>query len=163
MDSVKGLFNPMLVFSSDKSTSEAKNDSILVITEATARNGKPLTLALELNKEMSSHRQSYVVNDIRSIHDRSIVAQNGVDILKKWTKKGLLRYYDDKKISDWLELRRVQFPLSLTKSDISTVALNDNSVKTRSQFENSMAAKIQLERTLALLAVGVFLPEFGLE
>lgn len=148
MDSVKGLFNPMLVFSSDKSTSEAKNDSILVITEATARNGKPLTLALELNKEMSSHRQSYVVNDIRSIHDRSIVAQNGVDILKKWTEKGLLRYYDDKKISDWLELRRVQFPLSLTKSDISTVALNDNSVKTRSQFENSMAAKIQLERTL---------------
>ena len=56
MDSVKGLFNPMLVFSSDKSTSEAKNDSILVITEATAKNGKPLTLAFELNKEMSSHR-----------------------------------------------------------------------------------------------------------
>ena len=56
MDSVKGLFNPMLVFSSDKNTSEAKNDSILVITEATAKNGKPLTLAFELNKEMSSHR-----------------------------------------------------------------------------------------------------------
>ena len=89
-----------------------------------------------------------MVNDIRNIHDRSIVAQNGGDILKKWTEKGLSKYYDDKKISDWLELRRVQFPLSLTKSDISTVALNDNSVKTRSQFENSMAAKIQLERTL---------------
>ena len=89
-----------------------------------------------------------MVNDIRSIHDRSIVAQNGVDILKKWTEKGLLKYYDDKKISDWLAIKRVQFPLSLTKSDISTVALNDNSVKTRSQFENSMAAKIQLERTL---------------
>lgn len=142
MDSVKGLFNPMLVFSSDKSTSEAKNDSILVITEATARNGKPLTLALELNKEMSSHRQSYVVNDIRSIHDRSIVAQNGVDILKKWTEKGLLRYYDDKKISDWLELRRVQFPLSLTKSDMSMIADKNTSVKTRSQFENSMMKKI---------------------
>ena len=142
MDSVKGLFNPMLVFSSDKSTSEAKNDSILVITEATARNGKPLTLALELNKEMSSHRQSYVVNDIRSIHDRSIVAQNGVDILKKWTEKGLLRYYDDKKISDWLELRRVQFPLSLTKSDMSMIADKNTSVKTRSQFENSMMKRI---------------------
>ena len=82
-----------------------------------------------------------MVNDIRNIHDRSIVAQNGVDIMKKWTEKGLLKYYDDKKISDWLAIKRVHFPLSLTKSDISTVALNDNSVKTRSQFENSMAAK----------------------
>ena len=141
MDSVKGLFNPMLVFSSDKSTSEAKNDSILVITEATAKNGKPVALALELNKALSNHKQIYVVNDIRSIHDRSIVAQNGVDILKKWTEKGLLRYYDDKKISDWLELRRVQFPLSLTKSDMSMIADKNTSVKTRSQFENSLEVK----------------------
>ena len=148
MDSVKGLFSPLLVFSSDKSTSEAKNDSVLIITEATAKNGKPVALALELNREMTSHKQAYVVNDIRSIHDRTLVAQNGVDILKKWTGKGLLRYYDDKKISDWMELRRVQFPLSLTKSDIDTITLKDNSVKTRTQFENSMVEKIHLESSL---------------
>lgn len=148
MDSVRGLFSPLLVFSSDKSTSEAKNDSVLIITEATAKNEKPVALALELNRELTSHKQAYVVNDIRSIHDRTLVAQNGVDILKKWTEKGLLRYYDDKKISDWMELRRVQFPLSLTKSDIDTVALKDNSVKTRTQFENSMVEKIHLESSL---------------
>lgn len=148
MDSVKGLFSPLLVFSSDKSTSEAKNDSVLIITEATAKNGKPVALALELNREMTSHKQAYVVNDIRSIHDRTLVAQNGVDILKKWTGKGLLRYYDDKKISDWMELRWVQFPLSLTKSDIDTITLKDNSVKTRTQFENSMVEKIHLESSL---------------
>ena len=148
MDSVKGLFSPLLVFNSDKSTSEAKNDSVLIITEATAKNGKPVALALELNREMTSHKQAYVVNDIRSIHDRTLVAQNGVDILKKWTGKGLLRYYDDKKISDWMELRRVQFPLSLTKSDIDTITLKDNSVKTRTQFENSMVEKIHLESSL---------------
>jgi len=148
MDSVKGLFSPLLVFSSNKSTSEAKNDSVLIITEATAKNEKPVALALELNRELTSHKQAYVVNDIRSIHDRTLVAQNGVDILKKWTGKGLLRYYDDKKISDWMELRRVQFPLSLTKSDIDTITLKDNSVKTRTQFENSMVEKIYLESSL---------------
>ena len=148
MDSVKGLFSPLLVFSSDKSTSEAKNDSVLIITEATAKNGKPVALALELNREMTSHKQAYVVNDIRSIHDRTLVAQNGMDILKEWTAQGLLRYYNDKKISDWMELRRVQFPLSLTKSDIDTITLKDNSVKTRTQFENSMVEKIHLESSL---------------
>ena len=148
MDSVKGLFSPLLVFSSDKSTSEAKNDSVLIITEATAKNGKPVALALELNRELTSHKQAYVVNDIRSIHDRTLVAQNGVDILKKWTGKGLLRYYDDKKISDWMELRRVQFPLSLTKSDLDMIAGKDKSVKTRSQFENSMKTQLHLESTL---------------
>ena len=148
MDSVKGLFNPILVFNSDKSTSEAKNDSVLVITKATAKNGKPVALALELEKKLTNPKPVYVVNDIRSIHDRNLVAQNGVDILKKWTDKGLLRYYDDKKISDWLAIKRVQFPLSLTKSDIDTVALKDNSVKTRTQLENSMVEKIHLESSL---------------
>lgn len=148
MDSVKGLFNPILVFNSDKSTSEAKNDSVLVITKATAKNGKPAALALELEKKLTNRKPVYVVNDIRSIHDRNLVAQNGVDILKKWTDKGLLRYYDDKKISDWLAIKRVQFPLSLTKSDMDMIADKNTSVKTRSQFENSMAAKIQLESPL---------------
>ena len=142
MDSVKGLFNPILVFNSDKSTSEAKNDSVLIITKTTAKNGKPLTLALELNKEISNRKDVYVVNDIRSIHDRTLVAQNGVDILKKWSDKGLLKYYDDKKISDWLTRERVQFSLSLTKSDIDMIADKNTSVKTRSQFENSMMKKI---------------------
>lgn len=148
MDSVKGLFNPILVFNSDKSTSEAKNDSVLVITKATAKNGKPVALALELEKKLTNRKPVYVVNDIRSIHDRNLVAQNGVDILKEWMDKGLLRYYDDKKISDWLAIKRVQFPLSLTKSDIDTVALKDNSVKTRTQLENSMVEKIHLESSL---------------
>lgn len=142
MDSVKGLFNPILVFNSDKSTSEAKNDSVLVITEATAKNGKPVALALELEKKLTNRKPVYVVNDIRSIHDRNLVAQNGVDILKKWTDKGLLRYYDDKKISDWLTRERVQFSLSLTKSDMDMIADKNTSVKTRSQFENSMMKKI---------------------
>ena len=148
MDSVKGLFNPILVFNSDKSTSEAKNDSVLVITKATAKNGKPVALALELEKKLTNRKLVYVVNDIRSIHDRNLVAQNGVDILKEWMDKGLLRYYDDKKISDWLAIKRVQFPLSLTKSDIDTITLKDNSVKTRTQFENSMVEKIHLESSL---------------
>ena len=60
----------------------------------------------------------------------------------------LERGNDDKKISDWLARERVQFPLSLTKSDMDTVALKDNSVKTRSQFENSMMEKIHLESNL---------------
>lgn len=148
MDSVKGLFNPILVFNSDKSTSEAKNDSVLIITETTAKNGKPLTLALELNKEISNRKDVYVVNDIRSIHDRTLVAQNGVDILKKWSDKGLLKYYDDKKISDWLTRERVQFSLSLTKSDLDMIAGKDKSVKTRSQFENSMKTQLHLESSL---------------
>ena len=49
---------------------------------------------------------------------------------------------EHKKISDWLARERVQFPLSLTKSDMGMIADKNTSVKTRSQFENSMMKEI---------------------
>lgn len=49
---------------------------------------------------------------------------------------------EHKKTSDWLTRERVQFSLSLTKSDMDMIADKNTSVKTRSQFENSMMKKI---------------------
>ncbi len=64
------------------------------------------------------------------LHDRTVVAKNGTDLVKKWTNDGLCRYADDKKITDWSTVARVQFPIELLKSD-------DNTILTKSALVNN--------------------------
>ena len=37
------------------------------------------------------------VNEIRTIHDRILIARNGTDLINKWTADGLCKYIDEKK------------------------------------------------------------------
>ena len=50
-----------------------------------------------------------------------------------WTNKKLLKYVDDKKITDWCRATRVQFPIAKHKSA-------NNTILTKSDFVNSLSA-----------------------
>ncbi|MGN0738826.1 MAG: hypothetical protein ACI4LX_01480 [Treponema sp.] len=84
---------------------------------------------LEINQE-NGHRKQIEVQNIRSIHDRNVVAKNGIDLIQKWANDGLCRYVDDKKITDWSSLARVYFPIELIQSD-------NNKILTKSELVNS--------------------------
>ena len=95
-------------------------------------NGKPVALAVNVNSDVQfrkdSHRVFLEVQDIRSIHDRELVAKNGTDLIQKWTKAGLCRYVDDKKISDWSTVNKVYFPIEVLQSDGNNIIQKSNLV-----------------------------------
>ena len=82
-----------------------------------ASNGKPIAFSMNLDSSYERKNRLLEVNEIRSIHDRTLVAKNGTDLIQKWTENGLCRYVDDKKISEWSKAAGVQFPLAVLQSD----------------------------------------------
>lgn len=132
-DAVKKLYNPVLAFDSDKSKSENKADSRLLLTDSFTKENKPVALAINVNSNVKliDSNISAEVQDIRSIHDRTLIAKNGTDLIKKWTQDGLCRYVDDKKISDWSSLARVYFPIELLQSP-------KNNILTKTEIVNSL-------------------------
>lgn len=99
-------------------------ESKLVLTDV-FKDENPVALAVNVNdsvqKQENGHRKQIEVQNIRSIHDRTVVAKNGVDLIRKWTDDGLCRYVDDKKITDWSTIARVQFPIEVLQSDNSNI------------------------------------------
>lgn len=137
-NSLLRLYNPVAVFDTDKTKSENKLDSKLILTDEFSET-KPIALAININSNIrvNNGKQSLEVQDIRSIHDRTLTAKNGTDLVKQWTENGLCRYIDDKKISEWSNVSRVSFPIDelhsdknniLTKSDVVNPQ-NSDSVK----------------------------------
>ena len=116
------MYNPVLIFDSDKNATENKAESKLVITNV-FKDKNPIALAVNVNSDvkLKDSNISVEVQDIRSIHDRNVVAKNGTDLIQKWTNDGLCRYVNDKKISEWSSLARVQFPIELLQSDKSNI------------------------------------------
>ena len=123
-DSIKNIASPVLVFNSDKTTTENKKESFLCLTDTFAENGKPIAFSMNLDSDYEKSRSILNVNQITSIHDRTLIAKNGTDLIQKWTENGLCRYVDDKKISEWQLAARVQFPLAVLHSDINNINLS---------------------------------------
>ena len=134
LNALTRLSTPILVFDSDKAATENKADSKLVLTDV-FKDEKPVALAVNVNdsvqKQENGHRKQVEVQNIRSIHDRTVVAKNGVDLIQKWTTDGLCRYVDDKKITDWSTIARVQFPIEVLQSA-------DSNILTRTALVNSI-------------------------
>ena len=120
-DSIKNIASPVLIFDSDKTTTENKKESFLCLTDTFAENGKPIAFSMNLDSDYERKNRLLEINEIRSIHDRTLIAKNGTDLIQKWTENGLCRYVDDKKISEWSKAAGVQFPLAVLQSDINNI------------------------------------------
>ena len=127
-DSIKNIASPVLIFNSDKTTTENKKESFLCLTDNFAENGKPIAFSMNLDSDYEKNRSILNVNQITSIHDRTLIAKNGTDLIQKWSENGLCRYVDDKKISEWQLAARVQFPLAVLHSDINNINLSSKIV-----------------------------------
>lgn len=133
--SLAKMYNPVLVFDSDKNATENKVESKLVLTDV-FKDENPVALAVNTNSTIDINNRGLTVEvqDIRSVHDRNVVAKNGTDLIQKWTNDGLCRYVDDKKITDWSTVARVQFPVELLQSDNSNIL-------TRTSLVNSVSSE----------------------
>lgn len=133
--SLAKMYNPVLVFDSDKSATENKVNSKLILTDV-FKDENPVALAVNTNSTIDINNRGLTVEvqDIRSIHDRNVVAKNGTDLIQKWTNDGLCRYVNDKKITDWSTVARVQFPVELLQSDNSNIL-------TRTALVNSISSE----------------------
>lgn len=129
--SLTRLYDPVAVFDTDKTKSENKLDSKLILTDEFSES-KPIALALNTNTQIQveedGHRKLIEVQDIRSIHDRTLTAKNGTDLVKHWTENGLCRYVDDKKISEWSTVARVSFPIEALHSDKNNILIKSEVV-----------------------------------
>ena len=142
--SIENIAAPVLIFDSDKNSTENKKNSYLSLTDTFAKNGKPVAFSMNLDSEYEKNRSILTVNEIRSIHDRTLVSKNGVDLIQKWTTEGLCRYVDDKKISEWQLAAGVQFPLAVLHSDSIRIHQNDgfvNEVLSFSKFADEQEQK----------------------
>lgn len=118
------IASPVLIFDSDINSSENKENSVLLIANSMASSNKPLAITLNMNVNAEIGRKEIIINEIRSIHDRTLIAKNGTDLIQKWTENGLCRYVDDKKISEWQLAAGEQFPLAVLHSDINNINLS---------------------------------------
>lgn len=137
LNALTRLATPILVFDTDKNATENKADSKLILTDV-FKDEKPVALAVNVNdsvqKQENGHRKQVEVQNIRSVHDRTVVAKNGTDLIQKWTNDGLCRYVDDKKITDWSTVARVQFPIEVLQSA-------DSNILTRTALVNSILSE----------------------
>lgn len=134
------IASPVLIFDSDINSSENKENSVLLIANSMASSNKPLAITLNMNVNAEIGRKEIIINEIRSIHDRTLIAKNGTDLIQKWTENGLCRYVDDKKISEWQLAARVQFPLAVLHSDKNNILPESNIVNGKKISERQLAA-----------------------
>lgn len=142
-DSIINIASPILIFDSDKTTTENKKESFLCLTDTFAANGKPIAFSMNLDSSYERKNRLLEVNEIRSIHDRTLVAKNGTDLIQKWTENGLCRYVDDKKISEWSKAAGVQFPLAVLQSDKNNILSESDVVNGKKISERQLAAGVQ--------------------
>ena len=88
--SLAKMYNPVLVFDSDKNATENKVNSKLILTDV-FKDENPVALAVNVNSDvkLKDSNISVEVQDIRSVHDRNVVAKNGTDLIQKWANNGL--------------------------------------------------------------------------
>lgn len=143
---VENIAIPVLIFESDRNSTENKKHSYLSLTDTFARNGKPVAFSMNLDSEYERNRSILEVNEIRSIHDRTLVAKNGTDLIQKWTADGLCRYVDDKKISEWQLAAGVQFPLAVLHSDSFIIQQKDGAVNEILSFLKFAEGQKEMEK-----------------
>lgn len=143
---VENIAVPVLIFDSDRNSTENKKDSYLSLTDTFAQNGKPVAFSMNLDSEYERKNRTIEVNEIRTIHDRTLVAKSGTDLIQKWTEDGLCRYVDDKKISEWSKAAGVQFPLAVLQSDGSRIQQNDGFVNEILSFSKFADEREEMEK-----------------
>ena len=116
-NAIHDIADPILIFNSDKSTTENKKKSILLLTNTFVKEKKPVAISINIDSDSIRRRSALTIHEITSLHDRNLIAKNGTNILLAWTTKGLCRYVDDKRISDWQLAAGVQFPFAVLQSD----------------------------------------------
>jgi len=141
---LRSLSDPVLLFDTNKDASEAKGESVLLLTDSITSNQNPVAIALELNKDSNGQ----FIHEIRSIHERVLIARNGVYVLDEWIGKGLLKYIDDKKISGWQRRERVYFPMSFAQPDINNL-LQDSSFVNKISGENIKSKSLYINALIS--------------
>lgn len=135
---IKDIASPVLVFKSDTKATENKKNSYLSLTDTFKNENEPIAFSMNLDSDYERKNRIIKVNEIRSLHNRILIARNGTDLVNKWTSEGLCKYVDDKKISEWSKAARVYFPLAVLNSD-------KNNIKTFSNFVNNQFLDTTLE------------------
>ena len=157
LNTVKKIADPLLVFDSDKLSTENKRDSILLITdEEVSAENKPSAVSMNVNANETNNR--YKINAITSIHGRSLIARNGINIMEEWKNKGLLKYADDKKISSLAKAVsqgepdiQEQFLLPLATLDIENIPCKSDFVNHQEKVQDisNIATELVLEKLKA--------------
>lgn len=154
-NSLLRFYDPVVVFDTDKTKSENKQNSKVILTDEFAEN-KPIALAINTNSHIqvqeNAHRKFIEVQDIRSIHDRTLIAKNGTDLINQWTENGLCRYVDDKKISDWSTVARVYFPIEALQSDKNNILIKSEIVNSQESEKENKLTKEQAAKAVSLVS-----------
>lgn len=157
LNTVKKIADPLLVFDSDKNKTENKKDSILLITdEEVLAENKPSAVSMNVDANETNNR--YKINAITSIHGRSLIARNGINIMEEWKNKGFLKYADDKKISSLAKAVsqgepdiQEQFLLPLATLDIENIPCKSDFVNHQEKVQDisNIATELVLEKLKA--------------
>ena len=151
-EAIKQIAEPLMVFDTDKEKSENQNNSVLILTDIYAANNKPIALSLNIDLQRKGFEQKYEVNEIRSIHDRTLIAKNGLNLIQEWIEKGLCKYIDDKKnAQEWSESFRLPQATTniLTKTDIVNRTNKQNLIINNNTYGFAYEGKIYLNPALA--------------
>lgn len=79
---------------------DSKSEGFNILTSFTNAKGQPVAAAIHLEKSAGR----YLVNKIAT------VSQRDVGTMKLWLQEGLLRYWDKKRATDWLQSVGLQLP-----------------------------------------------------
>lgn len=132
------LYDPMFAF--EKEEGENQKPSLLMITDEfhyvneNDNNNNPLVLSLNINDEIRIKHHTVEVQDVRTIFDKTLTAQDETNLIDYWTRQGYCRYVDDKKITDWNTVSRNLFPIEVFQSA-------NNNILTKSSLVNEKQSK----------------------
>lgn len=130
------LYDPMFAF--EKEEGENQKPSLLMITDefhyVNDNNNNPLVLSLNINDEIRIKHHTVEVQDVRTIFDKTLTAQDETNLIDYWTRQGYCRYVDDKKITDWNTVSRNLFPIEVFQSA-------NNNILTKSSLVNEKQSK----------------------
>ena len=130
------LYDPMFAF--EKKEGENQKPSLLMITDefhyVNENDNNPLVLSLNINDEIRIKHHTVEVQDVRTIFDKTLTAQDETNLIDYWTRQGYCRYVDDKKITDWNTVSRNLFPIEVFQ-------LANNNILTKSSLVNEKQSK----------------------
>lgn len=130
------LYDPMFAF--EKEEGENQKPSLLMITDEfhyfNENDNNPLVLSLNINDEIRIKHHTVEVQDVRTIFDKTLTAQDETNLIDYWTRQGYCRYVDDKKITDWNTVSRNLFPIEVFQSA-------NNNILTKSSLVNEKQSK----------------------
>ena len=106
-------------------------------------NYNPLVLSLNINDEIRIKHHTIEVQDVRTIFDKTLTAQDGTNLIDYWTKQGFCRYVDDKKISDWNTVSRNLFPIEVFQSDNNNILTKSVLVKESQKLNEFVVSPVK--------------------